>query len=200
MDAEQTTLGDGSSALLRPIRAGDRTAIQRGFEEMSEDSRYTRFLSPLPRLSAAQLTYLTDVDHHDHEAIIASAPDGAPMGVARFVRTDPDSDAAEVAVAVVDRYQGRGVATALLERLAERARAEGVQRFTATALATNAEVIELLSRMGPMRTGNAAGGVVEMEIELPAAAGPESPLRRMLRVAAEGLMSVRVRPRQEGES
>jgi RimJ/RimL family protein N-acetyltransferase len=187
----EVTLRDGSRAELRPIRPEDRDAIAQGFDELSEDSRYRRFLAPLPRLSATQLTYLTEVDHHDHEAIIASGPDGAPIGVARYVRTDPDSDGAEVAVVVADRFQGKGVATALLDRLAARAREEGVHRFTATALATNAEVIELLRRMGPTRVAPSSGGVVEMEIELPVNTHEESPMRRLLRTAAKGLMSVR---------
>jgi RimJ/RimL family protein N-acetyltransferase len=200
MSEWEATLRDGSRAFLRPIRADDRDTIREGFEGLSEDSRYKRFMTPLPDLSAAQLTYLTDVDHHDHEAVVAISPDGNPMGVARYVRVDPDSDAAEVAVAVPDRYQRNGVATALLQRLTERAQDEGVRRFTATALAGNDDVIDLLAQMGPMTRAPVDGGVVEMEIELPVEAHAESPLRRMLRTAAEGLMSVRVRPRQEGES
>jgi GNAT superfamily N-acetyltransferase len=189
--AWETTLRDGSRAVLRPIRADDREGIRRGFEELSEDSRYRRFFSPAPKLTPAQLTYLTDVDHHDHEAVVAEAPDGTPMGVARYVRVEPDSSTAEVAVAVIDRHQGKGVASALLDRLAERAQDEGVDRFTATALATNDEVIELLSRMGPTTTAPSQGGVVEMEIELPVETHAESSLRRLLRTAAEGLMAVR---------
>jgi GNAT superfamily N-acetyltransferase len=112
------------------------------------------------------------------------------MGVARYVRTAPAASTAEVAVAVVDRYQGNGVATALLGELADRAREEGVERFTATALATNADVIELLHRLGPTEVRR-SGGVVEIEIELPLDTHAESPLRRLLRTAAKGLMSVR---------
>jgi RimJ/RimL family protein N-acetyltransferase len=187
----EVALRDGSRAVVRPIRAEDREAIAQGFEQMSEESRYRRFMAPLPRLSASQLTYLTDVDHHDHEAIVGTTPEGAPMGVARYVRTEAGSHSAEVAVAVVDRYQGRGLATALLDELTERAREEGIERFTATALATNAEVIDLLRRLGPASTERSSGGVVEMEIQLPLETHEESPLRRLLRTAAKGLMSVR---------
>ena len=190
----EITLRDGSRALIRPITADDRDAIRSGFEAMSDDSRYKRFLSPLPRLSAAQLTYLTNVDHHDHEALVAfTADEPQPMGVARYVRTEPDADEAEVAVAVVDRFQGRGLATVLLDRLATRAREEGVRRFTATALAANEEVIDLLERLGPSHRSHGSGDVVEMEIELPVEADADSPLRRLLRSAAAGLLSVRER-------
>lgn len=190
----EVTLRDGSRALLRPVEPRDREAIQSGVERMSPESRYKRFFAPMPRLTGAMLTYLTDIDHHDHEAIAAFTPDTRePMGVARFVRTEPGSDTAEVAVAVVDDYQGRGVATALVHRLVERAREEGVERFTASALADNDDVIDLLHRIGPTRQHAAGGGVVEMEIELPVAAHDESPLRRLVRSAAKGAVAVRDR-------
>lgn len=184
--ASEITLRDGTRALLRPIGPSDRELITRGFEQLSDESRYQRFLSPLPRLSSSQVTYLTDVDHHDHEAIVAETGAGEPMGVARFVRTEPTSDRAEVAVTVVDRWQRRGLATALLKRLTERARDEGVRRFTATVLATNADMIEVLEHAGEARTKPADGGLVEMEVELAPDATAETPLRRMLRKAAAG--------------
>jgi RimJ/RimL family protein N-acetyltransferase len=184
--ATEITLRDGTQATLRPITAQDRDFIERGFEELSEQSRYQRFLSPVPHLSASQITYFTDVDHRDHEAIVAETDTGEPMGVARFVRIEPGSDTAEVAVTVVDRFQQRGLATALLARLSERAREEGVNCFTATVLATNANMIDVLEAAGEAKTAPASDGLVEMRVELRPEAEPETPLRRMLRKAAAG--------------
>jgi RimJ/RimL family protein N-acetyltransferase len=186
------TLRDGTRAQLRTIEPADREALAAGFAQLSDESRYRRFLSPVPHLTETQLTYLSEVDHHDHEAILARSETGAPMGVARFVRTDPESDAAEVAVTVVDRWQARGVGTALLEHLAERAREEGVQRFTATALASNREMIDLLDNLGEVETKPAADGIVEMRIELPPETDEASPLRRLLRRAAAGKLLVQL--------
>src|SRR4051794_27172627 len=129
----QITLRDGSTLAVRPIEPSDREGVASGFEKLSDESRYKRFFSPTPRLSDAQLRSLTDVDHRDHEALVAVADDGDGPGVARFVRLPDDPTAAEVAVAVRDDWQGRGVATGLLHALVERAREEGITRFTATA-------------------------------------------------------------------
>src|SRR3954468_22348678 len=104
---EQITLRDGSTLAVRPIEPGDREELARGFEKLSDESRYKRFFAPTPRLSNAQLRYLTDVDHHDHEALVAVADDGDGPGVARFVRHEDDPTAAEVAIAVRDDWQGR---------------------------------------------------------------------------------------------
>ena len=180
------TLRDGTRARLRTIEPADRDTIAAGFDELSDESRYRRFLTPTPKLSGSQLTYLTDVDHHHHEAIIATGPEGEPMGVARYVRVDPESDTAEVAVTVVDAWQGRGLGTELLARLADRAREEGVDCFTATALAKNNDMIDLLRNLGVTESKPASGGVVEMRVELPVETHEASPLRRALRNAASG--------------
>ncbi len=86
MEDAAVTLRDGTTLLVRPIAPGDKDALQRGIEELSDDSRYRRFLAASPRLSDAQLRYLTEVDHHDHEALVALTEDGEPVAVGRFVR------------------------------------------------------------------------------------------------------------------
>src|SRR5437660_3402126 len=72
------TLRDGVSIFIRPIDAGDKAALVQGFEKLSPESRYRRFFSPLSRLSERDLAYLTEVDHHDHEALIAHSERGEP--------------------------------------------------------------------------------------------------------------------------
>ena len=60
--AQSVPLRDGSFVLMRPIRASDKPLIRAGFERLSEDSRYRRFLAPLRKLSESALRYLTEVD------------------------------------------------------------------------------------------------------------------------------------------
>jgi GNAT superfamily N-acetyltransferase len=103
-----------------------------GFGRLSAESRQARFLIRKDELTDAEVRYFTDVDHHDHEAIVAlSAADGRGVGVARFVRAVDDDQAAEVAVTVVDDWQRRGLGAVLLRQLLERALQEGIRRFTA---------------------------------------------------------------------
>lgn len=184
-DTEIVRLGDGATVTLRPIEPSDREAIRASFERLGRDSRYKRFLSPVDRLSESQLDYLTDVDHHDHEALVALEEDGTGVGVARYVRSDHDGPSAEVAVAVIDDWQGRGVGSALLDRLSERATDEGVEVFTAAVLTDNQPSIDLLSRLGSTTVVSAGSGQMELEIEL---AGDDS-LSQLMRHAASGAMS-----------
>lgn len=177
-------LRDGSAVLVRPIEPSDSDLLRAGFERLSDESRYRRFLSPVARLSESQLRYLTDVDHRDHEALIAIDPDsGEAVAVARYVRTDAET--AEFAVTVVDDWQGRGLGTAVLELLTGRARDEGIMRFGALLLAGNAEMLELLGRLGPVRTLAREQGTVAVEVELPPGGAGER-LRSLLRLVAAG--------------
>ena len=130
-------LRDGSRVRVRQGRPTDRELLLRGFQRLSDESRYRRFLAPMPELSEGMVRHLTEVDHHDHEAIIAlDEATGEGLGVARYVRSTKRPDVAEVAVTVIDDWQGRGLGTLLLEALSARAREEGIKRFTALMLAT----------------------------------------------------------------
>lgn len=157
-------LRDRSRAIVRPIRPADKAALSDAFERLSDESRYRRFLSPLPELRPMDLVYLTEVDHHDHEALAAlDARTGDVVGIARYVRSREDPQAAEFAVTIVDDWQRRGLGAELLKRLTERAREEGLRRFTASVLAENREMLGLLEKLGGFRVTRAEAGVVKVE-------------------------------------
>jgi RimJ/RimL family protein N-acetyltransferase len=145
MEERRFRLRSGHTVLIRPMRRDDAPALAAAVEQLSEQSRYRRFHTNMPRLTAQMLTYLTDIDHHDHEALAAvSRTDGRGVGVARYVRRAEDPQTAEIAVTVVDEWQGRGLGAELLARLSDRARQEGICRFTALVSAENAAVRGLL--------------------------------------------------------
>lgn len=200
---ERLTLRDGSQIAIRPIAATDGDALRAGFERLSPESRFRRFFSPVPELSARSLAYLVDVDHHDHEAVVAlDADTGEGVGVARFVRTGPGQ--AEPALVVVDAWHGRGVATALLDALVRRAREEGVERFVAPVLADNPDAQRVLERLGPT-VSRPMGREVELDILLGPGPGAQEQLVRLLRAfAAQSLAPARtlldrLLPRRRGE-
>ena len=151
-------LRDGSAVLIRPVRPEDAGLLEDGFARLSDRSRRLRFLGPKASLSAAELRYLTDVDHRDHEALGAlDHARGGGVGIARYVRDREDPHAAEIAVTVIDGWQGRGLGTELLARLSERACQEGIGRFTAAVAADNAAMTGLLRNLGAEVVGREFG-------------------------------------------
>ena len=159
-------LRDGSAVLIRQVRSTDAPLLADGFARLSPRSRRMRFLGTKTTLSAAELRYFTEVDHHDHEAIGAlSAADGRGVGIARYVRDAGDPQAAEIAVTVVDDWQGRGLGTELLFRLSGRARQAGINRFTALVAAENVAVAGLARKLGACLAGRGPG-TVEYEVAL----------------------------------
>jgi GNAT superfamily N-acetyltransferase len=187
------TLRSGDRVLIRPIRREDKDVLLDGFGRLSPESRYRRFFSPMSELGHREVRYLTEVDHRTHEALVATDPStGEGYGVARFVRSSTDPRTAEVAVAVVDNWQGRGLGTALLDALAARAREEGVERFTASVLANNPSMLELLRGLGDTEVLDRADGVVELQIELRGRGVPVG-LSQTVRAAARGELTVEPR-------
>jgi GNAT superfamily N-acetyltransferase len=177
-------LRDGSRVHIRQLRHSDRQLLLRGFRRLTPESRYRRFLAPTPTLSEGTVRYLVEIDHRNHEALIAlDEKPNEGVGVARYVRDAARPSAAEVAVTVVDDWQGRGLGTLLLEGITTRAREEGVDTFTALMLVENGEMMDLLKRLGAVRVVDRAAGTVEVEVHLPAI-GVTPELRKLIRLAA----------------
>jgi RimJ/RimL family protein N-acetyltransferase len=189
---ETVELRDGGEIAVRPIEPTDRERLHRAFHRLSPESRYRRFFSPLTELSERDLSYLTEIDHRNHEALAALDPaTDEIVGVARYVRGE-ESHLAEASIVVADDWQHRGVATALLERLAPLAQWAGISHFVALILSDNREAIELFQQFAPgepprrSRSGN-----VELLIELPDEGRIRgTPLGRALRDAARGLVTM----------
>src|SRR4051812_50215355 len=103
-------LDDGTALLVRPIEATDKAMLAAGLTRLSETSRQKRFLGPKPRLTSAELRYLTEVDGHDHYAIVAVFPGTDDIvASARWVRLRTDPLAAEAAVGGCGDPPGRGL-------------------------------------------------------------------------------------------
>jgi nucleotide-binding universal stress UspA family protein/RimJ/RimL family protein N-acetyltransferase len=177
-------LRDGSAVSIRAIEPADRPQLRAAFDRLSAESRYRRFMRPMQQLSSAELDYLTAIDHRDHEALVAISAGGDIVGVARYVRVDEPA-AAEAAVTVADDWQGRGLGTALLERLVDRAREERIARLRAVVLSENRRALGVLESLGETRRTR-AGANIELDIDLPARTGVGPALSAALRAAAAG--------------
>jgi RimJ/RimL family protein N-acetyltransferase len=158
--------------IVRPIRPTDKAALLDLFERLSPRSRLRRFLAPKPSLSRRELTYLTEVDHRTHEALVAVAPDGSFAGVARYACAPGETTVADVAFAVADDVQGHGIGTGLARLLFDDARANGIVRLQAMTLPENVPARKLLGRTGFALTGIDMG-VLELGRDLQADATAE---------------------------
>jgi RimJ/RimL family protein N-acetyltransferase len=171
----ETVLADGTPALIWSLLDSDAEMLRRGYAELSPASRRSRFLTELPELSDRLLRVLVDtVDGVDHVAVVLVAlpPGGGarPVGVARLVRYPGEPGVADVAVTVLDEWQGRGVGTALLAAVLDR-RQPGVTRLRTTVAADNRASLAMLRRAGRTDVRREGGGVLTVEVTgLPAAA------------------------------
>jgi GNAT superfamily N-acetyltransferase len=138
-------LEDGSILTLSPILKTDRNFFERGLEELSLESRFSRFGLGVSSLSEQELDYLTDVDQRHHVAWGAAIADEV-AGVGRYI-VDEEGGCAEVAVTVLDSMQRRGVGRALFEALAAVARADGINELCFEALADNEAVMSLVRQV-----------------------------------------------------
>lgn len=180
-------LRSGDVVTLRQVRPADAPALARAYANLGEQSRYRRFFTLMPELPASTLRAATEVDHDRHEALVA-VPSGSSeiVGECRFVRLADHPDTADVAVTVVDAWQNRGLGSALLRRLGERAVEIGVAFFSAEILAENRAVFAMLSGLGEVHT-ESNGSVVTARIELADPPGhAQQDVRQLLAAAARG--------------
>jgi RimJ/RimL family protein N-acetyltransferase len=169
--ATEVRLRDGRRGLTWSVLPEDREAIREGYERLSETTRYHRFLSAVPHLTDQLLDHLVDeVDGVDHVALVLFVIDddneGVPAGIARVIRYPGRPDVADVAVTVLDEWQGQGVATALLAQLM-RERPVGVTRLETTVAADNDASLAMLRRLGDLTVTEAGGGRLDVRVDLP---------------------------------
>ena len=148
----------------RSARA-DRDRLAALFARLSPESRYRRFLTPKPALTAREIVYLTDIDRFRHEAVAAVDPrDGLIVGVGRYVRFADRPSVAEVSLEVADELQGMGIGTALATHIVQHARGHGVALLTASTLWDNRPARAILRGLG-FRARASQGSVIELELD-----------------------------------
>jgi L-amino acid N-acyltransferase YncA len=159
---------DGTRLRLRFITPADKALLADGLAALSPQSRHQRFHGARSQLSEAELRHFTELDGHDHVAIVA-VPESDPAllaGVARFVRDPARPDEAEVAITICDALQGMGLGRALGTALADVAKSLGVRRFTASLLGTNAAAHHLFHAMSRRVQTEYSAGIADLVVEL----------------------------------
>ena len=130
---------------IRSLQNGDTDTVSTLFARLGQSSRERRFCGAKPRLSELELAKLARVDRDHHVLVGFLDGDSEPVGIARLVR---DGTSAEIAFAVADDVQSRGVGSTLASVLADDARAAGITQLVATVCGDNPRVVALLKRLG----------------------------------------------------
>jgi acyl-CoA synthetase (NDP forming)/GNAT superfamily N-acetyltransferase len=162
--ASTVVLGDGDTAVIRPITPKDRGALATFHQRQSAESIYRRYFSAKPSLSETELTHFTELDFVNRVALVVERH-GDFIAWASYERWPNRADA-EAAFMVDDQQQGLGIATLLLEHLAAIARSNGITRFTAEVLAENRPMMVVFTRAGWPVERHFDSGVIDVEFSL----------------------------------
>jgi acetate---CoA ligase (ADP-forming) len=185
-EESDVVLKSGSTLRLRPIRPEDAPALLAFYGRLSPDSLYFRFFS-VPTLNVKKAESVCQVDYQNTFALVGESG-GRIVAVGHFFRNKERPERAEAAFTVEDALQGQGIGTRLLERLAEIARARGIQIFEAEVLAQNRRMIGVFRNCGFELKQTFEGGVGKMVFSLtPTPRFEESYAERSERAAAASM-------------
>jgi acetyltransferase len=143
-------LADGSSVNLRPIRPEDAEMEREFVKNLSDNSRYFRFMNSVRELTPAMLARFTQIDYDREMAFVAVREEGGreiEIGVARYV-TNPDAQTCEFAIVVANAWLGKGLGRRMLERLIAVARSRGLKTMVGQVLAVNQSMLALCGKLG----------------------------------------------------
>ena len=143
-------LRDGTPVTIRPIRPADMDLEKQFVRDLSDYSRYYRFMQPIRELTPAMLEHFTHPDYdHEMALIITVTHEGKEqeIAVARYVKY-PDGDNCEFAIAVADAWHGKGVGTLLMQELIAVAQKNGLKLMEGFVLTTNQAMLKLTKFLG----------------------------------------------------
>lgn len=143
-------LADGTNIVIRPIRPEDAELEQKFVHDLSEESRYFRFMRSVQELSPEMLSRFTQIDYSREMALIAVTQEHGhelELGVCRFA-INPDGDSCEFALVVADAMRGKGLGQKLMTALMDAARSKGLKTIEGEVLTNNRSMLKLMSRLG----------------------------------------------------
>ena len=160
-------LRDGGSIHIRAIRPDDKSRLVDHFNHLSQRSVYFRFFGAKKRLTEQEVARFTEPDFVRHVGLVATLRENGKeqiIGVGRYMARDDQGapQRAEVAFAVADEHQGRGIGTVLLEHLAPIASANGITEFEADVLGENNQMLRVFADSGFVVRRSMEAGVVHV--------------------------------------
>jgi GNAT superfamily N-acetyltransferase len=160
---------DGGPIRVRAIRSDDKQRLLDHFGRLSAEARYFRFFGHRSALTPQDLIYFTELDFVRHVGLAATISEGGEeqfIGVGRYIRRE-DPSRADVALAVLDRYQHSGIGSRLLQHLGRLANQAGITEFEADVMGDNSRMLELLKRSGCIIRHAYGAGIVHFSLRCP---------------------------------
>jgi RimJ/RimL family protein N-acetyltransferase len=160
-------LRDGRRVEIRALRPDDRANMLAAVGRISAQSLYRRFFGAKRDFSEQEKAYYLDVDFVDHVALVATVEQGGRteiVGGARYVVVQPGT--AEVAFAVVDEFQGKGIGSTLMRHLTRLAREAGLKEIIAEVLPENAAMLKVFEKSGTEVATKRDAGVVHVRLQI----------------------------------
>ena len=160
-------LRDGASLKIRALRPSDRAAMLESIGRFSNEALHRRFFAPKRNFSEREIDFFLNVDFGSHVALVAVLTEGGReiiVGGSRYVVCRPGC--AEIAFAVDDPHQKRGIASHLITHLIRIARAAALKEFIAEVLAENVPMLKVFERCGLAMTTRRERGIVHATLTL----------------------------------
>jgi GNAT superfamily N-acetyltransferase len=171
IEPTSATLKNGLAVTIRPLHPADRAQVADFVRGLDAQTVYTRLFSHRKELTEAGLDRIMRVDPQTEVALVvttAAAPGERIIGSARSIVLEgaPGARTAEIAFTVEEDFQGLGIASRLLKRLAEVARGRGITGFEADVLAENTPMLRTFERSGLPLRKRSEGGIVRLMLDL----------------------------------
>jgi acetyltransferase len=147
---KHSQLTDGTNVTIRPIRPEDAEAEAKFVRELSDESKYFRFMNTFQELSQEMLIRLTQIDYHNEMALVAlvhTREGEEQVGVARY-STNIDKKSCEFALVVSDAWRGRGLARRLMQELMSVAHDRDLDWIEGQVLSNNTRMLHLMESLG----------------------------------------------------
>jgi len=167
--AVDEVLRDGRAIRIRAIRSDDKARLLDHFAGLSAKARYFRFFGHKRRLTAEDLARYTELDFIRHVGIAATSWQKGQerfIGVGRYIRTEVPSRA-EIALAVLNEYQGAGIGPLLIRHLGRIAHETGITQFEADVRGDNSRMLGVLRKSGCILHHAYGAGIVHFTLQCP---------------------------------
>ena len=162
-------MADGTDVVIRPIRPEDADLVKRFVHDLSEETKYFRFMNSVQELTEEMLARLTQLDYSREMALVAVTSDEeaeTELGVARY-SINPDGESCEFALVVADKITGKGLGQKLMVSLMEAARSVGLASIEGEVLSHNHNMLKLMTRLGfTIRPSSEDAGIMRVSKRL----------------------------------